>query len=162
MKTKTLTFVVIFLVLVGALVTAARRTPPQIPQQQPAELEEKEKSGRIKLAERVQLAKARGKNKIAIPGTVSLYISARSPEEQYFRQFFHSRRARGVLALDAALDRLTGIDERKSRIVELRFFGGLNAEETAEVLSVHPATVRRDWTVARAWLHREISRELAS
>jgi RNA polymerase sigma factor (TIGR02999 family) len=65
-----------------------------------------------------------------------------------------------LLALDDALNRLAEVDERKSRVVELRFFGGLNVEEAAEVLGVHPATVRRDWTVAKAWLYREISKEL--
>lgn len=81
MKSKAIAFIAIILVLIGALVSAARRTPQQLLQQQLAELQEKEKSGRIKLSERVQLAKARGKDKIAIPGTVSLYPSATSPEE---------------------------------------------------------------------------------
>ena len=60
------------------------------------------------------------------------------------------------LALDRALDRLATIDERQSRIVELRFFGGLTIEETAEVLQVSPATVKNDWTLARSWLYREL------
>jgi len=58
--------------------------------------------------------------------------------------------------LDAALDDLAKLDERQARVVELRFFGGLSIEETAEVLAVSPATVKRDWLVARAWLHREL------
>jgi RNA polymerase sigma factor (TIGR02999 family) len=58
--------------------------------------------------------------------------------------------------LNAALDRLAALDERQSRVVELRYFGGLSIEETAEVLAVSPATVKRDWTLARAWLHREL------
>ena len=58
--------------------------------------------------------------------------------------------------LDAALDDLAKLDERQARVVELRFFGGLSIEETAEVLSVSSATVKRDWLVARAWLHREL------
>ena len=62
-----------------------------------------------------------------------------------------------VVALDEALDRLAEFDEQQSRIVELRFFSGLTVEETAEVLAISPATVKRDWSVARAWLHREIS-----
>ena len=61
-----------------------------------------------------------------------------------------------VLALDEALRRLEALDSRKSRIVELRFFGGLSLEETAEEVSVSVATVRRDWTLARAWLNREL------
>jgi RNA polymerase sigma factor (TIGR02999 family) len=58
--------------------------------------------------------------------------------------------------LDAALDDLATLDPRQARVVELRFFGGLSIEETAEVLSVSSATVKRDWLVARAWLHREL------
>jgi RNA polymerase sigma factor (TIGR02999 family) len=58
--------------------------------------------------------------------------------------------------LDAALEDLAKLDERQARVVELRFFGGLSIEETAEVLAVSPATVKRDWLVARAWLHREL------
>jgi len=58
--------------------------------------------------------------------------------------------------LDAALEDLAKLDARQARVVELRFFGGLSIEETAEVLAVSPATVKRDWLVARAWLHREL------
>ena len=58
-----------------------------------------------------------------------------------------------LLALDELLTRLALIDEQQSRIVELRFFGGLTMEETAEVLRISPATVGRDWTIAKAWLH---------
>jgi RNA polymerase sigma factor (TIGR02999 family) len=58
--------------------------------------------------------------------------------------------------LDAALEDLAKLDERQARVVELRFFGGLSIEETAEVLAVSPATVKLDWLVARAWLHREL------
>ena len=65
-----------------------------------------------------------------------------------------------IVALDEALERLAEIDEQQSRIVELRFFSGLTVEETAEVLGISPATVKRDWSMAKAWLHREISREL--
>ena len=62
-----------------------------------------------------------------------------------------------LVSLDEALDRLAKIDPQQSRVVELRFFGGLNVEETAEVLRISPATVKRDWSVAKAWLYREIS-----
>ena len=65
---------------------------------------------------------------------------------------------RGLLELDEALTALTEMDERKGRVVELRFFGGLSVEETAEVLKVSPQTVMRDWRLAKAWLLREISR----
>jgi RNA polymerase sigma factor (TIGR02999 family) len=68
-------------------------------------------------------------------------------------------RAAELLALDDALERLTAIDPRKSRVVELRFFGGLSVEEAAIVLNVAPNTVLRDWRLAKAWLHREISHE---
>jgi RNA polymerase sigma-70 factor (ECF subfamily) len=64
-----------------------------------------------------------------------------------------------LLALDEALRRLSAIDERKSRVVELRYFGGLSVKETAEVLKVSPATVGRDWEMAKAWLARELGDE---
>ena len=67
-------------------------------------------------------------------------------------------RAAEVVALDDALTSLAEIDSRRSRIVELRFFGGLSIDETAEVLGVSPGTVMRDWTLAKAWLRREILR----
>jgi RNA polymerase sigma factor (sigma-70 family) len=62
-----------------------------------------------------------------------------------------------VVLLDDALRRLSQLSERQSRIVELRFFGGLSIAETAQVLDISSATAERDWTVARAWLHRELS-----
>jgi len=65
--------------------------------------------------------------------------------------------AANVATLDDALQRLEAIDERQGKIVELRFFGGLSIEETAEVLKVSPGTVMRDWTFARAWLRNEMS-----
>jgi RNA polymerase sigma-70 factor (ECF subfamily) len=68
-----------------------------------------------------------------------------------------SERAAEVVALDEALLRLAELDPRKSQVVELRFFGGLSIEETAEILDVSPGTVMRDWTLAKAWLQREIS-----
>ena len=66
-------------------------------------------------------------------------------------------RSANVVALDDALKSLAEIDPRKSQIVELRFFGGLSIEETAEVLQISPGTVMRDWTLAKAWLRREIT-----
>ena len=62
-----------------------------------------------------------------------------------------------VLALDEALQRLARLDERHARVVELRYFGGLSVEETAAALELSPATVKRDWTLARAWLFRELA-----
>src|SRR5437899_1373106 len=67
-------------------------------------------------------------------------------------------RASELIALDDALRNLAAIDSRRSQVVELRFFGGLSIEETAEVLGISRNTVIRDWTVAQAWLHREIGR----
>ena len=63
-----------------------------------------------------------------------------------------------VIALDDALHSLAKLDARQSRVVELRFFAGLSLEEISAALELAPATVQRDWTAARAWLHREISR----
>jgi RNA polymerase sigma-70 factor, ECF subfamily len=68
-----------------------------------------------------------------------------------------SRRAGELVALDDALKSLADIDPRKAKVIELRFFGGLAVEETAEVLKVSPDTVMRDWRVARAWLLTELS-----
>lgn len=68
-------------------------------------------------------------------------------------------RSRDLVALDDALRELAERDQRKARIVELRFFGGLNVEEIAEVIGVAPITVSREWAKARAWLHREVTRE---
>src|SRR6266550_1835558 len=65
-------------------------------------------------------------------------------------------RAHEVVALDDALKDLAQFDQRKSQIVELRFFGGLSIEETAELLKVSPGTVMRDWTLAKAWLRKQI------
>jgi RNA polymerase sigma-70 factor, ECF subfamily len=64
-----------------------------------------------------------------------------------------------VVAVDDALSKLAAVDSRKTQIIELRFFGGLSIEETAAVLKVSPGTVMRDWTLAKAWLHREIGGE---
>jgi RNA polymerase sigma-70 factor, ECF subfamily len=63
---------------------------------------------------------------------------------------------RDLVALDDALEVLASVDERKSRMIELRFFGGLSVEETAVVLNVSPDTVKRDWRLAKAWLLREL------
>jgi len=68
-----------------------------------------------------------------------------------------SERGRDLVALDEALKALAVIDERKSRVVELRFFGGLSAEETAEVLQISSKTVLREWQTAKVWLIRELS-----
>ena len=66
-------------------------------------------------------------------------------------------RAAELVALDEALTNLAAIDPRKSQVVELRFFGGLSVEETAEALGVSPISIKRDWTTAKAWLYRAIA-----
>jgi RNA polymerase sigma factor (TIGR02999 family) len=66
-------------------------------------------------------------------------------------------RAQDFVALDEALQRLAAINERHARIVECRFYGGMSIDETAEALAISPATVKRDWMLARAWLNRELS-----
>ncbi len=71
-------------------------------------------------------------------------------------EFYDSRKI-DVTALDQALQVLQALDERQARIVELRFFAGLTVEETAELLEISPATVKRDWTLAKIWLRRELS-----
>jgi RNA polymerase sigma-70 factor (ECF subfamily) len=71
------------------------------------------------------------------------------------------RRDLDLVALDDALESLTRIDRQQGRIVELRFFGGLTIEGTAKVLGISTSTVNRDWTLAKAWLHRELSRRPA-
>jgi RNA polymerase sigma factor (TIGR02999 family) len=68
-------------------------------------------------------------------------------------------RAADLLALDDALDELTRVDERKSRVVELRYFGGFTIEEIAQILEVSPETVMRDWKLAKAWLYQQIRQE---
>jgi RNA polymerase sigma-70 factor (ECF subfamily) len=65
-------------------------------------------------------------------------------------------RTADLVALDDAMDALAHLDPRKVQIIEMRFFGGLSVEETAEVLKVSPATVRRDWSIAKFWLYREL------
>jgi RNA polymerase sigma factor (sigma-70 family) len=64
-----------------------------------------------------------------------------------------------LLTLDEALNRLAAIDPQQSRVVELRVFGGLTVEETAEGLGVSPRTVKREWSMAKAWLHQQIRKQ---
>lgn len=84
----------------------------------------------------------------ADPLMVSLGAAARVPQE----------RNTDLLALDEALDALAALSPRQSKVIELKFFGGLTNEEAAEVLKVSPDTVRRDWRLAQAWLYRELNR----
>jgi RNA polymerase sigma factor (sigma-70 family) len=67
------------------------------------------------------------------------------------------QRAEELLALDEALNSLSAVDPRKSEITELRFFGGLTVEETAEVMNLSPVTVMREWRAAKAWLHQGLT-----
>jgi RNA polymerase sigma-70 factor, ECF subfamily len=67
-----------------------------------------------------------------------------------------------LLKLDESLERLTKLDPRQGRIVELRFFGGLTVEETAQVLGISPKTVKREWSVAKAWLHGDLRQSYGS
>jgi RNA polymerase sigma-70 factor, ECF subfamily len=87
----------------------------------------------------------RGGNAVHLPLDEALVIS-REPDAD-------------LVGVDDALKALAAIDERKSRVVELRFFGGLSVEETAEVLKVSPDTVMRDWKLAKVWLLGQLSRE---
>ncbi len=73
---------------------------------------------------------------------------------------FSKQRAEEVLAVNSALDTLNAIDPRKSRVFELRYFGGMSVDEAAQALKISPATVARDWRMAKAWLRREIAPEL--
>jgi RNA polymerase sigma factor (TIGR02999 family) len=75
---------------------------------------------------------------------------------------YSQERSKELIALDDALKALEEFGPRQSRVVELRFFGGLSVEETAEVLGTSTRTVKRDWNVARAWLHGEITRGVGS
>ena len=103
-----------------------------------------------RLIRRILVDEARKRNSAKRGGhaiQVSLVEGATVAQEQ----------AANVVALDDALSNLAAIDARQSEIVELRFFGGLSIEETAQVLNVSPGTVMRDWTFARAWLRNEMS-----
>lgn len=91
---------------------------------------------------RAQLRAKRGAGKALLPLTEELAFSPEQSED--------------LLRLDKALKRLSMIDPRQGRIVELRFFGGLSVDETSEFLGVSPKTVKRDWAVAKAWLHAEL------
>jgi RNA polymerase sigma-70 factor, ECF subfamily len=91
---------------------------------------------------RAKLAKKRGGSQQKISLDVPAALVPAQPEQ--------------FLALNEALDRLSQRDPRQGRVVELRFFGGLSDEETAEVLAISARTVKRDWSVARAWLFREL------
>ena len=96
----------------------------------------------VQYARRRNAAKRGGGYQLTLDGAVALAES----------------RSVDLVALDEALDGLARLDPQQSRIVELRFFGGLSIEETSHVLGISPATVKRDWTTARVWLHSQISK----
>src|SRR3984885_13327736 len=96
----------------------------------------------VQYARRHQANKRDGGNRIALEEIVELPIAG---DEE-------------LVALDDALETLTRIDDRQSKIVQMKFFGGLSAHEIAGVLEISVATVERDWATARIWLHREMSR----
>ncbi|HEY9286121.1 MAG TPA: sigma-70 family RNA polymerase sigma factor [Pyrinomonadaceae bacterium] len=103
-----------------------------------------------KIMRRILINHARDQNRLKRGGG-AVHVSLTGLE------FMPGEESVELLALDAALLSLERVLPRKCRVVELRFFGGLTFEETAEVLNVSPATVRRDWEVAKAWLLRELS-----
>lgn len=72
---------------------------------------------------------------------------------------FSLNKGEDLIRLDEALNELAKLSERQSRVVELKFFGGLTEDEISEVLKISPATIRREWQVARAWLYRELARQ---
>ena len=96
----------------------------------------------VEYARSQQAAKRNRAQKITFNDALAL-VKGRSPD---------------LVALDDALNALAKFDFQQSRVVELRFFGGLSIEDTAHVLGISPATVKRDWSTAKAWLHRELSR----
>ena len=101
----------------------------------------------------VDFARKRGRAKRgADPLLVSLSAAAHVSREP----------SADLLALDEALDALAALSPRQSRVIELKYFGGLTNEEAAEVLKVSPDTVRRDWRLAQAWLYRELSKKAVS
>jgi RNA polymerase sigma factor (TIGR02999 family) len=94
---------------------------------------------------RGHLAEKRGSGLAKVPLTEAIAMSQEQPAE--------------LLALDECLTRLAAFDPQQGRVVELRVFAGLSVEETAAVLSISPATVKRDWALAKAWLWRQIHKE---
>ncbi len=100
---------------------------------------------------RILVDHAKGKNREKRGGSMIKVTLGKAMEVEA-----GSGRGMDLIALDEALKQLGAIDEQQSRIVELRYFSGLSIEQTAKVLGISPATVKRDWRVAKAWLRREL------
>lgn len=98
----------------------------------------------------------RRKNLAARAGSRCITAGQRDPRHLYAQE-----RGADLVAIDDALNTLATRDARKSQIVELRFLGGLTVEETAEVLKISPRTVKREWSLARAWLYCELTQDKA-
>jgi RNA polymerase sigma factor (TIGR02999 family) len=113
----------------------------------------------------VQRARARDAEKRGGPNAdrITLDESVIAADSASRRSAQHEGGTGGVdvLALDEALERLAALDAQQAKIVELRYFGGLTVEEAAEALDISPATVKRHWTLARAWLKKELSPDLS-
>jgi RNA polymerase sigma-70 factor, ECF subfamily len=103
-----------------------------------------------RMMRRVLLDYARQRNRLKRGG-------GETPEQLEETFAISEERSTEIQELDAALNKLEKLEPRQVRVVELRYFSGLSVEEVAEVLQVSPKTVKRDWTVARAWLHRALS-----
>lgn len=101
---------------------------------------------------RILVDRARAKNR-AKRGNVAVHVNLDDAPE-----IASDSRDREMVAIDDALNELAEIDARKAKVIELRFFGGLSVEETAEVLKISPQSVMRDWKMARAWLLAELAR----
>lgn len=104
-----------------------------------------------RLMRQILVEHARARHAAKRGGSTLVFVSVENEAD------VSSARSRDVIELDDALQCLERIDPQQAHIVELRFFGGLTVEETAEVLRISPRTVKRDWAVARAWLHGELS-----
>jgi RNA polymerase sigma-70 factor, ECF subfamily len=104
-----------------------------------------------RLMRQILVEHARARRAAKRGGSAQIFVSMNNEAD------VSSARSRDVIELDDALHCLERIDPQQAHIVELRFFGGLTVEETAEVLCISPRTVKRDWAVARAWLHAELS-----
>jgi RNA polymerase sigma factor (TIGR02999 family) len=104
---------------------------------------------------RILIERARRKNRLKRGGGMAL-----APlDDRAIATLEHQRDPTDLIAIDEALQKLEKIDPRKGRVVTLRYFAGLSVEETAAAMDLSPATVKNEWTFARAWLHRELSGE---